>query len=42
MPFYLFDVVVNTGSGGDLREAQGSRDVAISADEVESLKGYSR
>ena len=33
---------VNSGSGGDLREAQESRDVAISADEVESLKGSVR
>ena len=32
----------NRGSGGDLRQAQESRDVAISADEVESLKGSVR
>ena len=33
---------VNSGSGGDLREAHGSRDVPISADEVECLKGSER
>ena len=37
-----FTWFVNSGSGGDLTEAQGSRDVAISADEVESLKGSER
>ena len=29
---------LNSGSGGDLREAQGSRDVMISLDEVGSRK----
>ena len=33
---------VNRGSGGDLRETHGSRDVPISPDGVGSRKGYSR
>ena len=33
---------VNSGSGGDLREAHGSRDVSISPDEVGSRKESAR
>ena len=33
---------VNSGSGGDLREAHRSRDVPISPDEVWSRKGSER
>ena len=33
---------VNRGSGGDPREAYGSRDVPISSDEARSQKGSKR